>query len=61
MPDSTIGPRGMAGVRQKQVLDLETFRLEEFAGMEVYSTVEAPPQYRPSERYCKVVLLWSKW
>jgi hypothetical protein len=61
MPDGPIGSKGLADVRQKQVLDLEPLRLEEFAGMEVYSSVETPPQYRPSGMFCKVVLLWTKW
>lgn len=61
MPGGPIGPNGLRGVREQQVLDLEPLRLEEFAGMEVYSRLEAPPQYRPPEQFCKVVLLWSKW
>jgi len=61
MPGGPIGPNGLRGVREGRVLDLEPLRLEEFAGMEVYSRLEAPPQYRPPEQFCKVVLLWSKW
>jgi len=63
MPAGPVDPRdkGLVGVRRKQVLDLETFRLRDFAAMEVYSRLEAPPQFRPLEQFCKVVVLWSKW
>jgi len=63
----TIGPRySLAPTMQPNVslqdpIEFDKFRLEELAGIEVYSRTDAPPQYRPSGDYCKVVLLWSKW
>ena len=63
----TIAPRyslarGMSpSTHPREPIEFDTFRLEELAGIEVYSRTDAPPQYKPAGDYCKVVLLWSKW
>jgi len=41
--------------------DFDAFHLEDLAGIEVYSRISAPVQYKPLGDYCKVILLWTKW
>ena len=43
------------------VVNLDAMRVEEVAGIEVFSRSTAPVQYRPPGNYCKVILLWTKW
>lgn len=42
-------------------VDLDAIPLEHLAGIESYTRVEAPVQYKPLGDYCKVILLWTKW
>lgn len=49
------------GFEMKDV-NLETLRLEEFGGVEVYSPATVPVQYRTyGSGSCAVVLFWTKW
>jgi hypothetical protein len=45
--------------------DLDVIRPADLSGIEVYSRISAPVQYRPladpKRDYCKVVLLWTRW
>jgi hypothetical protein len=41
--------------------DFDALRLEHLAGIEAYSRISAPVQYKPLGDYCKVILLWTKW
>jgi hypothetical protein len=60
-PSYSLAPKLPHNVFAREPIDFDKFRLEELAGIEVYSRADAPAQYRPSGDYCKVVLLWSKW
>ncbi len=40
---------------------LDEIRPRDLAGIEVYSRASAPPAYRPTGNYCRVILLWTKW
>ena len=42
-------------------LDLDALLLDTLAGMEVYTEIEAPVQYKAMSGTCRVVLLWTKW
>jgi hypothetical protein len=60
-PAGAVHDGRLQTVRDTQTVDLDEFRMEDFAAIEVYMRAEAPPQYRPLGDYCTVVLLWSKW
>jgi len=46
---------------RREPLNLDDVHIWELAGIEVYSLVDAPVQYKRPGDYCKIVLMWSKW
>jgi hypothetical protein len=46
---------------RREPLNLDDVHIWELAGIEVYSLVDAPVEYKPPGDYCKIVLMWSKW
>jgi hypothetical protein len=50
------------GFELNRDIELESLRLEEFGGIEVYSPATVPVQYRTyGSGSCAVVLFWTKW
>jgi hypothetical protein len=50
------------GFELNREIGLESLRLEEFGGIEVYSPATVPVQYRTyGSGSCAVVLFWTKW
>jgi len=60
-PNGAVRDGRLQTIRDTQTVDLDEFRMEEYAAIEVYTRAQAPQQYRPLGDYCTVVLLWSKW